>query len=222
MIYLLRHGEIESEGTRRFIGRTDPPLSDRGRNQARFWRDAFSETGFAGIFCSDLMRSTDTARIISENRAEKPQPLADLREIDLGEWDGLAMAEVRKQHPDAWRKRGEELAAFRPPGGESFGDLQARVLRVFDRIAEKNTGDVLIVAHAGVNRVLLCRVLSMDLAHLFRLGQDDACLNLIDTARRPFRTALMNLTPERASGWRRAPVRPRPHGTHLKSQLSFH
>lgn len=201
MIYLLRHGEIESDGAKRFIGRTDPPLSTRGRNQARFWRDVFSETAFAGIFCSDLVRSTDTARIISENRAESPQPLADLREIDLGEWDGLAMAEVRKQDPDAWRRRGEELAAFRPPGGESFMDLQARVLRVFDRIAEKNMGDVLIVAHAGVNRVLLCRLLSMDLAHLFRLEQDDACLNLIDTARRPFRTALMNLTPERASGW---------------------
>lgn len=208
MIYLLRHGEIESDGAKRFIGRTDPPLNGPGRNQARFWRDAFSETAFAGIFCSDLLRSADTARIISENRIEKPQPLADLREIDLGEWDGLAMAEVRELHPAAWRKRGEELAAFRPPGGESFGNLQARVLRVFDRIAEKNMGDVLIVAHAGVNRVLLCRVLSMDLAHLFRLGQDYACLNLIDTARRPFRTALMNLSPEKASGWFADRIRP--------------
>ncbi len=208
MIYLLRHGEIESDGTRRFIGRTDPPLSGQGRNQARFWRDVFSEKVFTGIFCSDLVRSTDTARIILENRTEKPQPLTDLREIDLGEWDGLTMAEVRELHPAAWRKRGEELATFRPPGGESFGDLQARVLRIFDRIAEKCMGDVLIVAHAGVNRVLLCRLLSMDLAHLFRLEQDYACLNLIDTARRPFRAALMNLTPERASGWSAARIRP--------------
>ncbi len=208
MIYLLRHGEIESDGTRRFIGRTDPPLNAEGRNQARIWRDLLSETPFTGIFCSDLARSADTARIISENRTERPQQLADLREIDLGEWDGLAMAQIRTQHPDAWRKRGEELASFRPPGGESFGDLQARVIRVFDRVAEKSMGDVLIAAHAGVNRVLLCRLLSIDLAHLFRLGQDYACLNLIDTARRPFRVALMNLSPEKAKGWFAARIKP--------------
>jgi len=144
------------------------------------------------------VRSTDTARIISENRAKKPQPLADLREIDLGEWDGLAMAEVRKQHPDSWRQRGEELAAFRPSGGESFGDLEVRVIRVFERVVEKNMGDILIVAHAGVNRTILCRLLGMDLANLFLLAQDYAGLNLIDTVRTPFRVVLMNLTPERA------------------------
>lgn len=172
------------------------------------WRDAFSETGFAGIFCSDLVRSTDTARIISENRAKKPQPLADLREISLGEWDGLTMAEVRERFPNAWRQRGEELATFRPPGGESFQDLQTRILRVFDRIIQKSTGDVLIVAHAGVNRAFLCHLLSMDLARLFRLGQDYACLNLIDTDRTPFRVALMNMAPERAKGMFKSRIRP--------------
>lgn len=208
MLFLLRHGEIETDGTKRFIGRTDLPLSAEGKAQARFWRDAFSGISFSGIYSSDLARSIDTARIISEKQAQPPLPMRDLGEIDLGDWDGLAMAEVREKFPAAWRERGEALATFRPPGGESFADLQIRAVRALESIFPKNMGDILIVAHAGVNRAILCRLLGMDLANLFRLGQDFAGLHLIDTARTPFRVVLMNLNPERAKEFPEKSIRP--------------
>ena len=74
------------------------------------------------------------------------------------------------------------MAHTRPEGGESFADVQARVWPAFEGIAAQaqgKAGATLVVAHAGVNRVLLCRLLGMPLAHLFRLGQDYCGLNLI-------------------------------------------
>ncbi|MBI5896369.1 MAG: histidine phosphatase family protein, partial [Desulfobacterales bacterium] len=77
-------------------------------------------------------------------------------------------------------RRGRDLEGYRPPGGESFGDLRSRVVPAFERIIAQATANILIVGHAGVNRVILCHLLGMPLAHLFRLGQDYAGLNIIE------------------------------------------
>ncbi|GBC59421.1 alpha-ribazole phosphatase [Desulfonema ishimotonii] len=179
MIFLMRHGQTESDGQKRFIGQTDLPLSPEGAAQIRGWRDALASVEFAGIFCSDLTRTRESARILAEGRGADVRAVPELREIDLGEWDGLPMSEVRARFPDAWQERGENLAGYRPPGGESFADVQARAVPAFERIAARTDGNLLIVAHAGVNRVILCHILGMPLSRLFRLGQDYACLNTI-------------------------------------------
>jgi probable phosphoglycerate mutase len=73
------------------------------------------------------------------------------------------------------------MAGYRPPGGESFADLSDRVLPAFERVVRESEGDLLIVGHAGVNRVILSRLLGMPLAHLFRLGQGYGCLNILES-----------------------------------------
>lgn len=194
MIYLVRHGEIEGAGSRRFIGWTDPPLSDEGRKTARKVRESLSEVVFDEILCSDLRRSRETADLIASGRAVAVLP--ELREIRLGEWDGLPRQQIKTGQPEAWRCRGEDMAHFRPPGGESFADLSRRVLPVFRRIAEAHSGDdshALVVGHAGVNRLILCHVLAMNLEHMFRLGQDYGGLTLIRRRGNGFRVMGMNI-----------------------------
>lgn len=193
MLYLLRHGEIDHGGEKRFVGQTDLPLTAAGVRQAEQWREKLSAIAFESIFCSNLSRSIDTARIIAGNRTGRIQVMEQLAEIDLGKWDGVAMSEIRRQFPDQWRQRGEEIDSFRPPLGESFRDLFERVIPVFETIAGSVRTDALIVGHAGVNRTILCRVLGLPLTGLFRLEQDYAGLNIIDCHQSPMRVKAINI-----------------------------
>jgi len=193
MIYLLRHGEIESGDVRRFLGQTDVRLTPRGIDQARRWRDAFAGLRLEGIYASDLSRCAETARIIAEGSTSEVHFLAGLREIDLGILDGLAMDHVRERFQDLWKARGKDVAEYVPEGGESFSDLQRRVVPVFQDISRRHGGNVLIVTHAGVNRVLLCHLLGMPLGNLFRIDQSYGCLNLIESTGDHFRVVGINL-----------------------------
>ena len=180
IIYLMRHGDSRQDEVKRFIGQTDTPLNETGRKQAAWWREEFSSLFFNRIYCSDLSRSVETAEIIAGNRQESVRPLPELREINLGHWDGLPMEEVRCRYPEEFEKRGADLVLYRPEGGESFLDLSARVLTAFELITRDVESErVLIVGHAGVNRIILCHLLGMPLACLFRLCQDYCCLNVI-------------------------------------------
>jgi alpha-ribazole phosphatase len=196
MIYLLRHGEIDNVEPKRFMGQTDVPLTDRGIEQAYWWRRQWSKIRFEGIWCSDLERSRQTAEIMREQFACPLKMTPSLREINLGEWDGMPVEAIRSKFSDEWAARGRDMAGYRPPGGESFADLQARIVPVFEEIARDTTGNVLITAHSGVNRVILCYVLNMPLGNLFRLGQDFSALNFIEYANGNFVVKLLNGMPE--------------------------
>jgi probable phosphoglycerate mutase len=105
--------------------------------------------------------------------------MKELREIDMGRWDGLGMDEVKRLFPGEFEKRGLDSVNYRPPGGESFADLRARVLPAYREIIGGNDGNIAIVSHAGVNRVILCDIMNLPLKNLFEIKQDYACINRI-------------------------------------------
>lgn len=209
MILLLRHGEIARPAPKAFVGRADLPLNDLGVRQAQYWGDWLADRPLSKIHASDLSRTRETTRLILERRARSersgvvPAPSVRfdpaLREIDLGAWEGLTPDEVRRRYPGQWEARGRDLAAFRPPGGESFADLAARIVPVFEALAPSSpggTGDVLLVAHAGVIRVILCHVLGLPLADLMRLGQGYGAMNLVERGPRGYVLHGLNLRPD--------------------------
>lgn len=193
MIYLLRHGEIEHSRERRFIGQVDVPLNETGFHQACVWRQKLKDNDFETIYSSDLLRSRQTAHIIAGKDPGNVQFLPSLREINLGEWDGLPVADLQARYTEEWQRRERDVVTFRPPGGESFRDLAVRIGSAFNQIVQGLKGDILIVGHAGVNRIILCQVLGMDLANLFRLGQDYGVLNLLDRHKDDWRVFAMNI-----------------------------
>jgi len=200
-ILLLRHGEIlKPTEEKRFVGQTDLPLTDTGRRQARYWRECLAEVPLATIISSDLSRCVQTARIVADGRGARITAMADLREIQLGQWDGMRFQQVREKWPDAFRRRGEAVARFRPPAGESFLDLQKRVVPAFEQAVNQSGRYLLVVAHAGVIRVVLCHILGMPVDHLFRIGQSYGALNLIDRQAGRYRLHALNLIPDPATG----------------------
>jgi probable phosphoglycerate mutase len=179
MLYLMRHGAIEAAEEKRLVGQIDLPLSPYGRKQAERQTRQLMDIPFSGVWCSDLKRAYETAAIVSRDSGLAIQSTPELREINLGRWDGMAMKQIREQFPDLWKARGEDFGNFRPPGAESFDDLRQRAVPYIRHIVAQSTGNTLIITHAGVIRVLLCEVLQMPMSHLFRIHLDYGGLTLI-------------------------------------------
>jgi alpha-ribazole phosphatase len=199
LLYLLRHGAIDWPEADCFIGQTDAPLSAEGRLQAEAWRSDLSKVKLSAVWSSDLQRATETAGIIFADRALDVHTCGDLREIQLGEWEGLPRKRVRESHPGLWEARGEDLSGFRPPGGESFSDLQKRVHPLITRIAAETLGPACIVTHAGVIRVWICHLLQMPLSNLFRIRMDYGGLSIISYLPKRLEVCALNLKPSNPS-----------------------
>jgi len=176
-VFLVRHGEIETDGEKRYIGWLDLPLSDAGRRQAVRLRNLLAELKLESVYCSDLIRAHATALIICENKGIEPVPRRDLREINLGEWEGKTFTEIRTDFPAAFNKRGADITHFQLPGGESFAQCSARAVSALQNILRNSTGNILIAGHAGINRAIICHALGIPLENLFRIRQDYGCLN---------------------------------------------
>ena len=180
LIYLLRHGRIQNSGEqRRYIGQLDVPLDPEGIRQAERLRERLAPVEFQKIFCSDLERSRETARILAGANAGEVVVCPELREIHLGEWEGMSFAEVVRRFPEKFEARGRDIAYYRIAGGESFADCAQRMLPAYQKIVAEKADPVAIVGHAGVNRLILCHLLGMPIANLFRIVQDFASVNVI-------------------------------------------
>lgn len=198
-IYLVRHGKVVNNGSNRYIGQIDIPLNGCGRRQAARLRDELAHVPFSRVYCSDLARSTATAGIICGNYALEPVIMRDLREIDMGLWDGLSFQEVRRFFPDEFEKRGADIINYKPPGGESFAQCAGRVLAALDDILAGANESILIVGHAGVNRIIICRTLGLSLENMFKIRQSYGCLNILSLS--TFGRRVETLSPDLKGGF---------------------
>jgi alpha-ribazole phosphatase len=194
MLYLVRHGAIQTKG-RRYLGQMEVPLDEEGIRQAANLGILLRDVRFRRIYSSDLARAQRTAEMIAGGRDLEIRACREFREIDLGEWDGCALADVMQRFPQAYKARGEDLEHFRPPGGESFGDVRDRVLPALHDALEAADGDVLLVAHRAVNRVILCDVLGLPLSNILRIRQDYGCLNILASEAAGCHVKLLNYSP---------------------------
>ncbi len=177
---MIRHGETANAGKVRFNGHHDVALSERGREQLRLVSDALKTCSIEAVYSSDLKRTMESARIIAHPHALELTTFPELRELSFGEWEGLSLDEVEEQHPGKYLKLFENIDVERPPGGESFLELQKRVVPKFLEIIRKHPSQsIVILAHGGVNRTLLSHLLEMPIKKMFRLNQEYAAVNII-------------------------------------------
>ena len=194
-VYLVRNGKVRQvDNQRRYIGQIDLPLSEEGLLQSEKLRDILESEDIQAAYCSDLERSRQTAEIIVGDRKIDVQPLTDLREIALGDWEGCSFADISRLYPGEFRARAADAGYYRTPGGESFAECGKRVMRAFQAILSGVSGNILIVGHAGVNRVLLSHVLGMPLGNIFRIGQDYGCINIFQCKQSGYQIKLLNYT----------------------------
>lgn len=179
-IYLVRHAEIDKPEVKTFIGSTDLSLSARGINQAEQLKELFSKLSIEAVYCSGLKRSRDTAGIIAEGCGKQAVAMPELNEIDLGEWEGKSFEEIKEKYPYEFEARGRDLFGYKTPGGESFREVQERVLRAFEEIVDSTTGDIVIVTHSGVKRSIIANLEGISIQECFGREQGYGCIDVIN------------------------------------------
>ena len=151
-VFLARHGQTVSNAEGRYQGRRDSPLTLLGCEQARATAAALCACGVERLLCSPLGRARQTARVVSEALGLPVEVDAELTESDLGRWEGRTRQEVDARYPGDRARRGADRVSYHHAGGESLAALLSRARAVADRLDERTT---LIVAHSGINRVLV-------------------------------------------------------------------
>lgn len=181
-IHLLRHGEVEGAGAvRRYNGHTDVALTERGRSQYHAIKERFAGAPIAALYTSDLTRCAWGAEVLGSHLGLTPVRRPELREMGVGIWEGKSWDELMEQYPDQWRARLADIVNYRVPEGENVLDVHRRVMPVIDEIVERHRGEeVLVVAHGGVNRIILLNAIGAPFSSLFALEQTYCCLNIID------------------------------------------
>lgn len=165
ILHLVRHGETEYNSGGRGLGRADIQLSATGLLQARNLGERFSRDRVDRVLGSPLARATATAAAIAGPHGLEVELIPNLIEMDVGETEGLAFAEMRERFPEfmgAWAAA--DPTTVRMPGGESLQDVAARVNHVVEELRGYAADSVVVaVSHNFVIKVVLCELLGAPL-----------------------------------------------------------
>jgi probable phosphoglycerate mutase len=167
-LYLVRHGQTDYSLGNRFCGSIDPPLNATGRHMAEALAARYGDEGWAAIYASPRLRTRETAAPTAARAGIEVQLEDGLREIEYGEWEGRAEAEVEATDGARYHAWAEHPGRVAPPGGETGVEIAARATVVIDAIRRRHAdGKVLVVSHKATLRVLVCALFGIDV-DLFR------------------------------------------------------
>jgi broad specificity phosphatase PhoE/ribonuclease HI len=169
---LLRHGQTKLSVERRYSGRGDHELTELGLHQAEKAAERLARTDIAAIISSPLQRATQTARKLGDKLGKEVVTHQGLIETDFGAWEGLTFAEAAEQDPEVHRRWLGDTSV-RPPEGESFDEVHARVRRAkADLIAKYGGSTIVVVSHVTPIKTLLRQALDVGPQFLFRMHLD--------------------------------------------------
>ncbi len=180
-LYLVRHGRVAEGHTDRYHGNNDIGLSPQGERQLTDLAHHLKSVPLSAVYATPLTRTQDGAARLCTGRDLEPQVIPEFREIHFVVWEGLTFAEIAERYPEELSARIQDIKNFRIPEGESLLEVRKRAIPRLKTLLAEHPGESLaLVAHAGVNRVILCDALSLPLENIFRLDQNYGCLNIID------------------------------------------
>lgn len=191
LLALIRHGPTAWNAAKKTQGRTDVPLSDEGRAAVRAWRlpDTLAH---ARAFSSPLVRARETAALLFGSFEIEPR----LVEMSWGAWEGRTLADLRAERGAAMAENEARGLDFRPAGGESPREVQARVLAWIGEMAAQGQ-TCAAVTHRGVIRVVAAHALGWDMtgkppvklradaAHLFDIAPEEVRVRALNVALAP-------------------------------------
>lgn len=135
----------------------------------------------SAIYSSDLQRAVRSAEIIAGPHGLTPTQLPALRERNFGIWEGMTFSEIREKYPAEFEAWAGNPLKYSPPGGENTIEVNERVVQSIVEIVERHRSEnVSIVAHGGVNRIILCHIMGIPLENIFRIEQDYAAVNIVE------------------------------------------
>jgi len=177
----------------RYWGRSDVKLSAAGIEQAEKLCDRLAVEKIDAVYSSDLERALVTAEIIASSHQLAVITCAELREVNFGQLEGLTFSEISRLYPEVAKLWAERSTKLKYPGGESlvkFNNRVSKFLSSLDKHAVEET--ILVVAHAGVLRTLVCQLLGIDPQRRWQIRLDLASLSIMETHQQGAILSLLN------------------------------
>lgn len=180
-LYLMRHGSTGPALYGRMVGSSEVPLGPEGPEQVRRAAARLAGIAFSAFYASPKLRARQSAAVLREELPglPEPEPVDDLREVDFGRWERLTFAEISGRDPELaarWRVWSPDFVF---PGGERVGDFIARVTRAAAALPRAGE-NVLVVAHGGVVRAMLCHFLGLDPSQYLLFDVKPAGIAVVD------------------------------------------
>ncbi len=176
-LLLIRHGSTLDNEQGRLTGQADVPLSPLGERQVALLGERLANETLDIIVTSDLQRARATGAAIAHYHQIPVYEDAAIREISLGAWEGVTLAELLKRDAEAITRWQNEPLNVKPPGGETITQLHDRVVPALEFwYANYPDSTVVWVTHGGVIRVLLCHLLNADLNSWEQFKRENASI----------------------------------------------
>ncbi len=181
-IILVRHGQTAFNRQDMIRGQADVPLDETGLAQAAATATRIaSEWKPAAVYSSPLRRAVQTSRPIADRLGLEVNTVADLTDMDFGQWQGLTYTEVRRRWPELSQTWATAPDTVTFPNGENLARVRQRGMSAVHRILVQHPDqELVIIGHTVLNRVLLCAMLGLDDSHHWRIGQDTCAVNTIE------------------------------------------
>ncbi len=178
-LLLVRHCQSTWNSQGRIQGQQDPPLSVEGQAQAQALAERLAGESLGGLYCSDLARSYDTARVIGARHDATAVRDADLRERGYGAWEGRRLSELMANTAD-WEKHRHD-PEWAPAGAEDGPALYRRTQAALRRIVHRHEGEtVAVVMHGGGMRMYFCHLFDLPLERYWQVTVGHASLSIVD------------------------------------------
>jgi broad specificity phosphatase PhoE len=175
VIVLVRHGQTEPNRAGRLLGRADPPLNERGHEQAHALATALGSGPTPQlVITSPLLRAQQTAAQITAAAGTPIRIDERLIELDYGEWDQRLLRDIPADVGARWRAD----PSFAAPGGESLVDLRSRITPCAAALMEQTRdGVIVVVSHVSPIKAIICWALDLDDSYAWRLRLDVASIS---------------------------------------------
>lgn len=183
-LFFIRHGQTDWNLQGKIQGSYDSELNDTGIKQAIELSEVLLKLNykFSRIYTSPQKRALKTAKILSEYSNIEYIPIDDLKEINMGEWEGLSWKEVEENYPTEYKKWLLNRQYTRTPNGESYDDMLKRVLIAINQIIDENSDNVVVISHSAIIMGLQCYVTNTPFNDMLKFKTKNATITEIDSS----------------------------------------
>ncbi|MEA4973298.1 Phosphoserine phosphatase 1 [bioreactor metagenome] len=179
-LYFMRHGETVWNTERRYQGMTDIELSAEGIKQAECVTERFKNIRIDKIYSSPLKRAMLTAKPIAENKGLEIITEDAFREIHFGEWEGKTVPDLTEKYGDSYINFIREPHNYGFPGEENIDNVIKRIKPSIDRIIENEDGNVLIISHGGIIRLMIMYIMGLDNSWFTKMWINNTGISIIE------------------------------------------
>ena len=192
-IYLVRHADKENgDYYSPSLPMNNQPISELGKKQASKLVHYFHDIKVTSIYVSEYSRTTQTIKPVSEKLGIVPTIDNRLNEINIGNTDRLSEEQIKEKYPVFWKQYKERTEDFTFPNGENGEEAASRIFSLFSTLSKDD--NTILVAHDGIIRLLICRILGMPVyrRHQFQIDLASISKCDYDTGFKSWRISVLN------------------------------